>query len=241
MTSLPPSLGGHVCRWLETYLVHGPGDIQGDPIVLDDELRAFVWRAYELRPDGARRYRRGFLSRPKGRGKSELAAMVAGAELLGPVRFDHYADAGEVCEFTGYTFTAGEPVGRPVTAPEVLCIATEEGQAGFVYLAARYMLRNGRAAEFYSVDAGLTRTYVGGGGSLEPVTAAANSKTAVGPRSSWPTKRTCGSRPSCAGYTPRSSATWSSGARRTDGCWRLRRRIGRANSPWPKCRWKCGG
>lgn len=174
--ALPPSLGGHVCRWLETYLVHGPGDIQGDPIVLDDELRAFVWRAYELRPDGARRYRRGFLSRPKGRGKSELAAMVAGTELLGPVRFDHYADAGEVCEFTGYTFAAGEPVGRSVTAPEVLCIATEEGQAGFVYLAARFMLRNGRAAEFYSVDAGLTRTYVGGGGSLEPVTAAANSK-----------------------------------------------------------------
>lgn len=102
--------------------------------------------------------------------------MLAGAELLGPVRFDHYADAGEVCALTGYTFTAGEPVGRAVTAPEVLCIATEEGQAGFVYLAARYMLRNGHAAEFYPVDAGLTRTYIGGGGSLEPVTAAANSK-----------------------------------------------------------------
>jgi phage terminase large subunit-like protein len=176
MTDLPPSLGGHVCAWLETYLVHGPGDIQGLPIALDDELRLFVWRAYELRPDGARSFRRAFLSRPKGRGKSELAAMLAGGELCGPVRFDHYADAGERCPLTGYVFAAGEPVGRPVTAPEVLCIATEEGQAGFVYQAARYMLRHGEAANAYPLDAGITRTYLDGGGSMEPVTAAANSK-----------------------------------------------------------------
>jgi phage terminase large subunit-like protein len=102
--------------------------------------------------------------------------MLAGAELLGPVRFDHYADAGERCPMTGHVFRAGEPVGRPVTAPEILCIATEEGQAGFVYLAARYMLRNGNAADAYPLDVGMTRTYVTGGGSLEPVTAAANSK-----------------------------------------------------------------
>jgi phage terminase large subunit-like protein len=176
MADLPPSLGGHVCAWLETFLVHGPGDVQGERIVLDDELRLFVWRAYELRANGQRQFRRAFLSRPKGRGKSELAAMLAGGELCGPVRFDHYADPGETCPLTGYEFTGGEPVGRPVTAPEVLCIATEEGQAGFVYQAARYMLRNGEAANSYPLDAGITRTYVGGGGSMEPVTAAANSK-----------------------------------------------------------------
>lgn len=174
--TLPPSLGGHVCAWLETFLVHGPGDIQGQRIELDDELRLFVWRAYELRADGTRQFRRAFLSRPKGRGKSELAAMLAGGELCGPVRFDHYADAGEACPLTGYVFVAGEPVGRPVTAPEVLCIATEEGQAGFVYQAARYMLRTGEAANAYPLDAGITRTYLDGGGSMEPVTAAANSK-----------------------------------------------------------------
>jgi phage terminase large subunit-like protein len=157
-------------------LVHGPGDVQGRRIELDDELRLFVWRAYELREGGARQFRRAFLSRPKGRGKSELAAMLAGGELCGPVRFDHYADAGETCPLTGYVFTAGEPVGRAITAPEILCIATEEGQAGFVYQAARYMLRHGEAANSYPIDAGITRTYLDGGGSLEPVTAAANSK-----------------------------------------------------------------
>ena len=41
-----PSLGAEVCSWIETYLCHGPGDIQEEPIDLDDEFRAFVWRAY---------------------------------------------------------------------------------------------------------------------------------------------------------------------------------------------------
>lgn len=165
-----------MCAWLELMLCHGPGDVQGTDVALDDEFRAFIWRAYELREDGARRYRRAFLSRPKGRGKSELAALLAATELVGPVRFDHYADAGERCPITGYTFTAGEPVARAVTAPEVLCIATEEGQAGFVYLAARYMLQHGRVADHYALDVGLTRTYLPAGGSMEPVTSAANSK-----------------------------------------------------------------
>src|SRR4051812_36721513 len=89
--------------------------------------------------------------------------MLACAELLGPVRFDG---------FDAY----GEPVGRPVTAPEVLAIATEEDQAGFVYLAAKFMLEQGEAANAYALDTGLTRTYLPGGGSMEPVTAKANSK-----------------------------------------------------------------
>jgi phage terminase large subunit-like protein len=160
---LAPSLGRDVIDWIETFLVHGPGDVQGEPIDLDDELAAFIWRAYELRPDGSRQFRRAFLSRAKGRAKSELAAMLACAELLGPVRCDGF-DA------------AGDPVGVPVRAPEVLCIATEEDQAGFVYQGARYMLERGEAGNVYPLDTGLTRTYLPAGGSMEPVTAKANSK-----------------------------------------------------------------
>lgn len=163
MPDIRPSLGGEVIDWIETFLVHGPGDVQGQPIDLDDEFAAFIYRAYELRPDGQRQYRRAFLSRPKGRAKSELAAMLACAELLGPVRCDGL-DA------------AGDPVGVAVQAPEVLCIATEEDQAGFVYQAARYMLEQGEAANAYPLDTGLTRTYLPAGGSMEPVTAKANSK-----------------------------------------------------------------
>jgi hypothetical protein len=167
---LPPSLGGIVCDWIETYLCHGPGDVQGQPVELDDELRAFIWRAYELRPNGQRRYRRAFLSRPKGRAKSETAAMVACAELLGPVRAERKPDGSLALDADGL------PVGIPVTAPEVLCIATEEDQAGFVYLAAKYMLEHGEVANAYPLDTGQTRTYLASGGSLEPVTAKASSK-----------------------------------------------------------------
>src|SRR4051794_3844515 len=81
----PPTLGRVVCDWMETYLVHGPGDIEGRPLRLTDEQRAFLWRVYELRPDGRRRYRRAVYSRRKGVAKTELAAAISCAELLGPV------------------------------------------------------------------------------------------------------------------------------------------------------------
>src|SRR5919199_6494840 len=122
------SLGFQLVSWIEHFLVHGPGDIEGQEIELDDEFAALIVRAYALRPDGSRKVRRGVISRPKGRAKSELAAMIACAEGIGPVRFDHFAEAGEVSAW-GYEYEEGEPVGAPVTRPEVLCFATELGQA----------------------------------------------------------------------------------------------------------------
>lgn len=113
-----PSLGHQLVRWYETYLVHGPGDVMGDPIVIDDEFYEFVVRAYRLHPEtGQRVYRRAFLSRAKGRAKSELAGEMVCAEALAPVRFAGW-DAN------------GEPVGRPVKSPYIRCLATEEGQSG---------------------------------------------------------------------------------------------------------------
>lgn len=113
-----PSLGDGVVEFIEAYLCHGPGDVMGDPIVLDDEFYEFIVRAYCLDPvTGRRVYRRAFLSRAKGRAKSELAGMLVVAEALGPVRFDGW-DA------------AGDPVGRPVRSPFIRCLATEEGQSG---------------------------------------------------------------------------------------------------------------
>jgi phage terminase large subunit-like protein len=106
---------------IEKYLCHGPGDVVGESIELDDEFYAFVVKAYRLDPDTGRRvYRRGFLSRAKGRAKSELAGMLVCAEALFPVRFDGW-DA------------RGEPVGRPVRSPFIRCLATEEGQSGNTY------------------------------------------------------------------------------------------------------------
>lgn len=113
-----PSLGPQVVTWIETYLVHGPGDVMSEPILLDDEFYEFIVRAYRLDPDRERRvYRRAFLSRAKGRAKSELAGMLVCAEALGPVRFAGW-DAH------------GAPVGCRVKSPYIRCLATEEGQSG---------------------------------------------------------------------------------------------------------------
>jgi hypothetical protein len=168
---LRPSLGGDVCDWIESYLCHGPGDVQGEPLDLDDEFRAFIWRAYEVYPkghprEGRRVYHRAFLSRPKGRAKSELAGALACAEGLGPVRFDGW-DA------------RGNPVGRPVTAPIVRCFATEEGQAGNTYENVFFMLSEGPVAsdsDFDGLDVGLTRTNLPDGGQIKALTSAASSK-----------------------------------------------------------------
>lgn len=150
------TLGWQVIDWCETFLVHGPGDVQGSPLELTDEACAFIVRAYALRPDGSRRIRRAALSRAKGWAKTELAGVLAAAELCGPVRFDGF-DA------------AGEPVGRPVIGARVSCFATEEGQAtGGTYQAAAYMLEHGAAFDEYRLDVGLGRTYLAGGGELVP-------------------------------------------------------------------------
>ncbi|MFD9276924.1 Terminase [Streptomyces mirabilis] len=106
---------------IEEFLCHGPGDVVGEPIELDDEFYAFIVKAYRLDPvTGRRLYRRAFLSRAKGRAKSEIAGMLVCAEALFPVRFDGW-DAN------------GDPVGRPVKSPFIRCLATEEGQSGNTY------------------------------------------------------------------------------------------------------------
>lgn len=160
------TLGWEAIHWIETYLVHGPGDVQGDPIVLDDEQARFILRAYELDAHGRRRVRRAFFSRPKGRAKSELAGMLVCFEALGPARFSHWGDDGE-------------PVGKPVTYPFIRCLATEESQAGNTYDNVRFMLNHikDQFPDVYpGIDVGLTRTNLPGGGEIVPSTAASASK-----------------------------------------------------------------
>ena len=165
---LNPTLGPEVVAWIETNLIHGPGDIQGTAVELDEERTRFIYTVYEVHPKdhpwaGRRVYPRAFLSRPKGWAKSELAAMIACAEALGPVRF-----AG---------WRGNRPIGAPVTSPIIKCLATEEGQAGNTYDGIVYMLSEGLVNDAYpGLDVGLTRINLPDGGSIEPVTAAAKSK-----------------------------------------------------------------
>lgn len=130
--SLPPSRGGIVCDWIERFLVHADGDFFGQPFRLTAEQKAFIFRAYELRPDGRRKHRRVLYGRPKGFGKTELAAAIALAELASPVA---------------------------PAAPNIPIAAASFEQADLLFGAARTMVSEGPLADFFeSFDTEILRS-----------------------------------------------------------------------------------
>lgn len=166
------SLGYEVGAWIEAHCCHGPGDVQGEPIVLDDEWLAFLVAAYRLDPDTGRIVDEAVLSRPKGRAKSELAGLLVVAEALGPVRFSHW-DAD------------GQPVGRQVVSPLVKCLATEESQAGNTFQVAAFVAGEWGREHHPEIYGGITGArqyqsatalYLPGGGEIRACTAGAASK-----------------------------------------------------------------
>jgi len=90
------SLGWFATAWMEHFTVHGPGDVQGDPVVLDDELAGFTVDSYALDASGCRLYDSVFLSRAKGRDKSGHAGRFVLFEAFAPCRFERWAEGGEV-------------------------------------------------------------------------------------------------------------------------------------------------
>ena len=168
-----PTLGWQVIDWIETYLCRGRGDVQGTAVKLDPEECLHVLWCYRLWPQahaqaGRRLVHRAVYCRPKGAAKSELAAMIACAEALGPVRCDGF-DAD------------GEPVGVPVLDPFIRVMATEEGQASAVYDHIAFMLENGKVSSDYSFDIGRsaatsTRIFLKPTGQIVPSTSGDASK-----------------------------------------------------------------
>lgn len=146
-----PTLGPQVCDFIEAYLVHGPGDLRGQPVRLDDEKRALIYRAYEIYPQdhptlaGRRRFKRVGISLRKGSAKTEWAAMLCECELDpdGPVRC-HGWDG------------RGEPIGGPVTDPYIPMVAyTEEQSEELAYGALLAIVRDSPRARYF--DAGEER------------------------------------------------------------------------------------
>ena len=171
------SLGGLLAAWIEHFCVHGPGDVEGDRVELDDEFFEFVLDSYALDGRGRRLYDSAFMSRAKGRAKSELAGFVTLSVGFGPVRFAGWASPGDVFvdrDFR-YRFGDGEAVGRRVRSPFIRVLATEEQQAGNVYQTVHLNLVDGPLA-LPGDAAGLTRIFIPGGGEIRPSTAANASK-----------------------------------------------------------------
>ena len=122
-----PTLGPFVVSWIEEHLCHGPGDLLGKPVNLNDEQRAWVFRLYEIEPPklrkrnnpraGFRRFQRCALSLRKGSAKTEFAAWIAAAELHqdGPVRCMGFEKNGT-------------PIPGPVKDPYIPMISYSEEQ-----------------------------------------------------------------------------------------------------------------
>ena len=150
-----PTLGRQVCDWIEDHLVHGPGDVLGEPITLTDEMQRFIYRAYEVYPHdhalaGRRRFKRCVYSRRKGAAKTELASWLAIAEMDpgAPVRCDGFRRAGR-----GWT-----PVGRPIRDPYIPMIAvTEEQTEDLAYAAVYAILTSDNCKLVNDYDVGLER------------------------------------------------------------------------------------
>ncbi|WP_043468990.1 terminase large subunit [Kitasatospora sp. MBT66] len=178
------SLGWLAVAWMEWFVVHGPGDVQGMAVQHGDEYTGFLVDCYALEEGGGRLlYDSAFLSRPKGCDKSGLGARLSLFEALGPCRFAGWAEGGETYTdpwglgFT-YTYAPGEPMGRPVTVPYIRIMATEEGQTGNTYDTVHFNLvdESSRLSQVTGVDAGLTRIILPGGGEITPSTASSASK-----------------------------------------------------------------
>jgi hypothetical protein len=159
---------------MEHFCVHGPGDVQGDKVILDDELAEITADVYALGGQGRRLYDSAFISRAKGRDKSGHAARIVILEAFGPCRFAGWAKGGEKYSWRdfSYTYEPGEPMGRTITYPYIRCLATEEEQAGNTYDNVYFNLTEGPLSEgLPSNAAGLTRTLLPGGGEIVPSTA----------------------------------------------------------------------
>ncbi len=144
-----PTLGPQVCEFIEAYLVHGPGDLRGQPARLDGEKRALIYRMYEVFPPdhpqaGRRRFKRVAISLRKGSAKTEFAAWIAACELHpdGPVRCDGF-DAD------------GNPVGVAVIDPFIPMVAyTEEQTEELAYGALKAILENCSLANDFDIGLG---------------------------------------------------------------------------------------
>lgn len=137
-SALRPTLGAFVCAWIERYCVHTQGDYFGKPFRLTKDQKKFIYRCYELHPDGSRVYRRVIRGRPKGSGKTELAAAIALVELVGPARCSGFDDKGR-------------PVPQRVLSPDIPIGAASFEQADILFGAVRVMVTEGPLVDFLEV------------------------------------------------------------------------------------------
>lgn len=166
------SLGWLALWWIQSFCVVGSEPAYDMPVYESPEYARFYVDCYALDKYGQRRFNHVFLSRPKGCDKSGKGGRLGLFEALGPCRFAGWAKGGETYTFLGqtYEYLPGEPMGRPVQGPNVVCIATAEEQTDNVYQVMKYNCENGPLSQLrgYGLDVGETRILLPEGGSIKP-------------------------------------------------------------------------
>jgi phage terminase large subunit-like protein len=113
------TLGPQVCRWIEKNCVMGEGDQFGQPVRMQPFQRALFWKLYEIRDNGARRYRKALISLGKGSGKTPVGGWIGDVDLAGPSVFGGWkAD--------------GTPKGTRRNSPDVVIMASSYEQADMI-------------------------------------------------------------------------------------------------------------
>ena len=173
-----PTLGHDVAALIHEVCVVPDREDAGQPLRLYDEQYLFFLHHYRVSPFaefdkgrwlGSWIYPRGSqLEKPQKWGKAPLSSAWTCAEAHpeGPVLFDGW-DAD------------GRAVGRPWPTPHIQITACSEDQTDNIWRALLPMIQLGPLADVFP-DSGLTRINLpgshGGGGLIEPVTAAAISR-----------------------------------------------------------------
>lgn len=145
--TLWPTIGDQVCDFIEERAIYGPGSLQGQPYEIDPEFRAFIYRAFEVYPQGhewagRRRFKRVGLSVRKGLAKTEKEALLVYAHIHpeGPGRCDGF-DAD------------GNAVAAPVRSPYVPMLAFSLDQVEeLAYGALKYIIENGPDGDLFDVS-----------------------------------------------------------------------------------------
>lgn len=181
------SLGWLGTAWIEHFVRHGPGGVQGMEVHHGEEYTQFIVDSYALgdaETNNHMLYDSVFLSRPKGTDKSGLAARFCLFEAFGPARFSgQWAKGGEIYEDPWdmgfrYEYQPGEPMGKHVRAPYIRIMATEEGQSGNTYRTVLFNLTSDECPLYYvpAHDTGREKVLLRGGGEIRTSTASSSSK-----------------------------------------------------------------
>jgi phage terminase large subunit-like protein len=160
------TLGWGLLSWAAHYIRQPDGpNAGGDFRFTREQVRYLLWW-YSVDERGRFAYQSGVLRRPKGWGKSPFLAALAIMELIGPCRFSHFDDNGQV-------------VGKAESLPHVQIAAVAEEQTRNTMDMIQAMLNESPAIEDYALDVAYSRVFVksgGKGGQLKAITAASRSQ-----------------------------------------------------------------